>query len=224
MWRNLPIPLKPLALKAHQSTRSLQELGLVDAVMTPGISMSQVADDPAKSNEARLVERARNADSRAFEALYRAHSGRVYGLCLRMTGNPAEAEDCAQEAFIQAWTKLKAFRGDSAFGTWLHKVAVNVVLGRMRKSKREHDRIQAVADVQPPRESIGDTGGVRDLEEALDRLPKGARHVFVLNAVYGYSHDETGEMLGIAAGTSKAQLHRARRLLKQQLEPVSDAR
>ena len=165
-----------------------------------------------------LVERAQRADSRAFEELYRMHVDKIYGLCLRMTGNVAEAEDCAQEAFIQAWTKLDRFRGDSAFGTWMHAVAVNAVLGRMRKSKREHDRIQAVSDVAPVQESIGDSSGLRDLKEAVNRLPSGARHVFVLNAVYGYSHNETGDMLGIAAGTSKAQLHRAKRLLAQQLD------
>ena len=182
-----------------------------------------VTDKPAGNSEELLVERARQADSRAFETLYRAHSGRVYGLCLRMTGNAAEAEDCAQEAFIQAWNKLSSFRGDASFGTWIHRVAVNVVLGRMRSARREHDRIEAVSDVHPVRESIGDSGGVQDIEEALARLPSGARHVFVLHAVYGYSHEETGRMLDIAAGTSKAHLHRAKRLLKQQLEPASDA-
>lgn len=150
--------------------------------------------------------------------LYRRHVDKVYGLCLRMTGNAAEAEDCAQEAFIQAWTKLDKFRGDSAFGTWMHRVAVNAVLGRMRKSKREHDRIQAVSEVVSAPESIGDSGGLRDLEEAVNKLPSGARHVFVLHAVYGYSHEEAGNMLGIATGTSKAQLHRAKRLLQQQLD------
>jgi RNA polymerase sigma-70 factor (ECF subfamily) len=182
-----------------------------------------VAEKPAGNTEELLVARAKRADTRAFESLYRAHSGRVYGLCLRMTGNVAEAEDCAQEAFIQAWTKLDKFRGDSSFGTWLHRVAVNVVLGRMRSARREHDRVEAAGDVLPVRESIGDSGEVQDLEEALARLPSGARHVFVLHAVYGYSHEETGRMLDIAAGTSKAHLHRAKRLLKQQLEPVSNA-
>jgi RNA polymerase sigma-70 factor (ECF subfamily) len=164
------------------------------------------------------IRRAQRSDARAFEALYRLHIDKVYGLCLRMTGNVSEAEDCAQEAFIQAWNKLDRFRGDSAFSTWLHRIAVNTVLGRIRKSKREQDRIQAVADTRPAPLETGDSGELRDLAQAVDRLPQGARHVFVLHAVYGYSHDEAGKMLGIATGTSKAQLHRARKLLADQLK------
>ncbi len=170
------------------------------------------------ADEAAWIRQAQRSDARAFEALYRLHIDKVYGLCLRMTGNVSEAEDCAQEAFIQAWNKLNKFRGDSAFATWLHRIAVNTVLGRIRKSKREQDRIQTVADTRPAPLETGDTGELRDLVAAVDRLPEGARHVFVLNAVYGYTHDEAAGMLGIAAGTSKAQLHRARRLLAQQLE------
>jgi RNA polymerase sigma-70 factor (ECF subfamily) len=170
------------------------------------------------ADEQALIRRAQRSDARAFEALYRLHADKVYGLCLRMTGNVSEAEDCTQEAFILAWNKLDKFRGDSAFSTWLHRVAVNAVLGRIRKSKREQDRIQAVADTEPARTTAADTGELRDLAEAVDRLPEGARHVFVLHAVYGYTHDEAAGMLGIAAGTSKAQMHRARRLLAQQLE------
>ena len=169
-------------------------------------------------DERALIKKAQRSDARAFEALYKLHIDRVYGICLRMTGNVSEAEDCAQEAFIQAWKKMNKFRGDSAFSTWLHRVAVNSVLGRIRKSKREQDRILAVTDTAPPTVATGDTGELRDLSEAIDRLPKGARNVFVLHAVYGYSHNETGDMLGIAAGTSKAQLHRAKRLLAQQLK------
>jgi len=170
------------------------------------------------ADEAAWIRQAQRSDARAFEALYRLHIDKVYGLCLRMTGNVSEAEDCAQEAFIQAWNKLTKFRGDSAFATWLHRIAVNTVLGRIRKSKREQDRIQTVADTRPEPLNTGDTGELRDLVAAVDRLPEGARHVFVLHAVYGYTHDESASMLGIAAGTSKAQLHRARRLLTQQLE------
>lgn len=169
------------------------------------------------SEEENWIARAQRSDTRAFEALYRRHVDRVYGLCLRMTGSVSEAEDCTQEAFIQAWNKLRKFRGDSAFGTWLHRIAVNAVLGRMRKSRRERDRVKAAAEIAPAPASVGDTGNLRDLSDAVDRLPAGARHVFVLHAVYGYSHEEAGDMLGIAPGTSKAQLHRARRLLAQQL-------
>lgn len=170
------------------------------------------------ADEAAWIRQAQRADRKAFEALYRLHSDKVYGLCLRMTGNVSEAEDCTQDAFIQAWNKMQKFRGDSAFATWLHRIAVNTVLGRMRKSKREQDRIQAVADCSPSPLSTTDSGELRDLSEAIERLPAGARHAFVLHAVYGYSHNETGDMLGIAPGTSKAQLHRARRLLTQQLK------
>jgi RNA polymerase sigma-70 factor (ECF subfamily) len=176
-----------------------------------------VLQNPGLTDEADWIVKAQRADTQAFEALYRMHVDRIYGLCLRMTGSVAEAEDCTQEAFIQAWNKLDKFRGDSAFSTWLHRIAVNAVLGRMRKSKRERDRIQAAEALEASPLSVTDSGDMRDLSEAVDRLPEGARHVFVLYAVYGYSHDETGRMLGIKAGTSKAQLHRARRLLTQQL-------
>ena len=178
------------------------------------------AFNAGQSEEEGLIDRARNGDSRAFEALYRRNVDKVYGLCLRMTGNVGEAEDCAQEAFIQAWRQLDKFRGDSAFSTWLHRIAVNAVLGRMRKSKREQDRIKLVSEeaTVTATVAVADTGELRDLAEAVGRLPEGARHVFVLNAVYGYSHEEASSMLGIAVGTSKAQLHRARRMLSQQLE------
>ncbi len=175
-------------------------------------------NEPGMTDEANWILRAQRADAKAFESLYRLHVDKVYGLCLRMTGNVAEAEDCTQEAFIQAWNKLDKFRGDSAFGTWIHRIAVNSVLGRMRKSKRERDRIQLASEEVLSPASISDDGELRDLSDAVNRLPEGARHVFVLYGVYGYSHEEAGDMLGIAVGTSKAQLHRARRLLAQQLE------
>lgn len=172
----------------------------------------------AQLDEARWIKQAKAADARAFEALYRMHVDKVYGLCLRMTGNVSEAEDCVQEAFIQAWNKLAKFRGDSAFSTWLHRIAVNTVLGRMRKSKRERDRIQAAAEAAPPPVVVEDDGSLRDLSEAVGRLPEGARHVFVLSGIYGYSHEEASNMLGIAVGTSKAQLHRARQMLARDLK------
>jgi len=183
-----------------------------------GMATAPDADIRADAaDEASLIERSKASDPKAFERLYRQHVDKVYGLCLRMTGNPGEAEDCAQEAFIQAWRQLGKFRGDSAFSTWLHRIAVNAVLGRMRKSKREQERIQVVAERSPHQPLAVDSGELRDLAAAVDRLPTGARHVFVLNAVYGYSHEEAGRMLGIAVGTSKAQLHRARRMLSEAL-------
>jgi RNA polymerase sigma-70 factor (ECF subfamily) len=171
------------------------------------------------ADEAAWIRQAQRADAPAFEKLYRLHVDRVYGLCLRMTGNVSEAEDCTQDAFIQAWNKLTKFRGDSTFSTWLHRIAVNSVLGRMRKSRRERDRIDAAAELAAPALVTGDDGELRDLAGAIERLPEGARHVFVLQAVYGYSHNEVSKMLGIATGTSKAQLHRARKLLMEELQP-----
>ncbi len=191
---------------------------LLTAVSSDYSQAMTTASTNAPADERALIEQAKRSDARAFETLYRLHIDKVYGICLRMTGNVSEAEDCAQEAFIQAWNKLQKFRGESAFSTWLHRIAVNTVLGRIRKSKREQDRIMAVTEDAPPPVEMGDTGEMRDLSEAVDRLPEGARNVFVLHAIYGYSHDEAGEMLGIATGTSKAQLHRARRLLAQQLK------
>jgi RNA polymerase sigma-70 factor (ECF subfamily) len=175
-------------------------------------------DSNSAADEAAWIRQAQRASAPAFEKLYRLHVDKVYGLCLRMTGNVSEAEDCTQDAFIQAWKKLTKFRGDSAFSTWLHRVAVNTVLGRMRKSKRERDRIDAAAELAAPPLASCDDGELQDLAGAIERLPEGARHVFVLHAVYGYSHAEAGEMLGIATGTSKAQLHRARRLLMEELQ------
>jgi len=200
-----------------------REISPLEALLTApasDYSPQMVAlNKPEITDEADWIARAQRSDARAFESLYRMHIDKVYGICLRMTGIVAEAEDCAQETFIQAWNKLDRFRGDSAFATWLHRIAVNAVLGRMRKSKREQDRIQIATEVSASAASAAaDTGELRDLSDAVDRLPQGARHVFVLYAVYGYSHNEASKMLGIAPGTSKAQLHRARRLLAQQLK------
>jgi RNA polymerase sigma-70 factor (ECF subfamily) len=163
--------------------------------------------------ERRLLERARRGDQAAFEGIYRAHVGRVYGLCLRMLQDPAAAEDCAQEAFISAWRNLKTFEGRSAIGTWLHRIAVNMVLGRTRRK-------EPVVHTAEPEEAAGahlpafaDALEVLDLEQLIASLPEGARHVLVLQTIYGYTHEETAEFLGIAVGTCKAQLHRARKLL-----------
>lgn len=165
------------------------------------------------------LARARRGDTVAFERLYKAYVGRIYGLCLRMTGNRALAEDCTQEAFINAWKGLKEFQSRSAFGTWLHRIAVNAVLGRARRGELELEPELDDSKPTPASQIVpSDDLALDDLEKILLRLPGGARSVVVLYGVYGYSHEETAEMLGIAVGTCKAQLHRARHLLKGHMQ------
>ena len=156
---------------------------------------------------------------RAFERLYRQHSGKVMGLCLRMTRRRDVAEDCVQQTFIRAWRSLAAFEGRSAFGTWLHRIAVNEVLTQARNhGTRSESDDDAVSDAHATDgERDYDAGEVMDMERALATLPAGSRHVVVLQAIYGYSHEECADMLGIAVGTCKAQLHRGRRLLRERM-------
>ncbi len=171
--------------------------------------------------EARLVREAAGGSIAAFEGLYRRYERRIYALCLRMTGSPDQAEDCVQETFVQAWQKLASFEGRSAFGTWLHRIAVNKVLSVQRHDSRR-PRLTSVdetlSDPYGAAPATVDAGAQMDLEQAIGRLPDGARNVFVLHAVHGYSHEETAGMLGVAVGTCKAQLHRARRLLGERLD------
>jgi RNA polymerase sigma-70 factor (ECF subfamily) len=159
---------------------------------------------------------ARRGDTAAFERLYKAHVGRIYGLCLRMTGNRAMADDCTQETFISAWKGLQSFENRSAFGTWLHRIAVNSVLGRGRRG--DLDSVPELDETRSAQVVPNDQMEIEDLEKMLEKLPGGARSVVVLYGVYGYSHEETADMLGIAVGTCKAQLHRARHLLKGQMQ------
>lgn len=182
------------------------------------MTLAQVEDSPIDW-EGALVERARAGDTRAFERLYREHTGRVYGLCLRMTREPHTAEDCTQETFINAWRALARFETRSSFGTWLHRIAVNVALAKRRKVARD----EPVADVEVEEEGVeGDWTletpvEVQEIEAAIGTLPEGARDALVLHALYGYSHTEAAQMLGVAEGTCKAQLHRARKLLRERL-------
>jgi len=173
------------------------------------------------AEERRLVEDAAGGSQVAFERLYRLHVNRVHGLCLRMTAQRETAEDCTQEAFVQAWRSLDRFERRSSFGTWLHRIAVNAVLAHQRR------RVESLGAEASAEESMAEThadaaahdhvlGG--DLEAAIASLPAGARHVLVLAAIHGYSHEETAAMLGIAVGTCKAQLHRARQLLEARLQ------
>jgi len=189
-----------------------------------GTHSSALTADRSPLSDSALVAAARKGDMKAFERLYRLHSGKVMGLCLRMTRRRDVAEDCVQQTFIRAWRSLAAFEGRSAFGTWLHRIAVNEVLTHERNhgTRAESDEeavedAQAVQAVPVESQRAYDAGEVMDVERALATLPPGSRHVVVLQTVYGYSHEEVAEMLGIAVGTCKAQLHRARHLLSRRL-------
>ena len=161
---------------------------------------------------------AAGGNPQAFERLYRCHHGRVHSLALRMAG-VEWAEDLTQEVFIRAWTKLGTFRGESSFGTWLHRLAVSLVLSRretLRRRQQRHLPDVGLLDRLPARESH--PGLAMDFEAAIQRLPEGAKQVFVLYEVEGYPHAEVAELMGISPGTSKSQLHRARRMLREYLK------
>ena len=161
---------------------------------------------------------AAEGDNEAFERLYRSHVDRIYSLALRMTGEEL-AEDLTQEVFIRAWKKLGSFRGDARFGTWLHRLAVNHILSRretVRKREARHVTGQGIRDASTaPRRRAAADG--MDIESARQTLPSRAKEVFVLYDVEGYAHEEIAEMTGVSVGTSKSQLHRARKLLREQL-------
>ena len=166
-----------------------------------------------------VVRRAQAGDQDAFHTLYREHAGRVYALCLRLSGDRAAAEELTQDVFVRVWQKLRTFRGESAFSTWVHRLATNVALMAQRSRARRERRVNPVEDPAIYDRGVAPTAGARiDLDQALARLPNGAREVFVLHDVEGYGHAEIGRLLGIAEGTSKAQLFRARRLLRGMLD------
>jgi len=176
---------------------------------------SQDAPNPVPA----LVGRARDGDFTAYERLYHRHVGGIYALCLRMTADPAGAEDLTQQAFIRGWERLDTFRGESEFAAWLRRIAVNVVLSDRRSRGRRFE--QAVDDPEaletPQRTASPASIGAIDLDRAIAGLPQRAREVFVLHDVEGYRHAEIAKLLEIAVGTSKTQLHRARRLLREVL-------
>lgn len=179
-----------------------------------------------------LAQSAAAGDMSAFEELYERHNRRVYSLCLRMTQNVTEAEDLAQEAFIQLYRKIGSFRGDSAFTTWLHRLTVNQVLMHFRKRSVKLEKI--TEEGETPEQTVVGTGNPNQmpivdriaLDQAIAQLPPGYRAVFVLHDVEGHEHEEIAKMLGVAVGTSKSQLHKARMKLrgllkKQNPEPLA---
>jgi len=177
--------------------------------------VSEAAVSEAGVDEQLLVERAKQNDYRAYEQLYRLHVGRVYAVCFRLSNDRDMAEDLTQEAFVLGWRKLSSFRGDSAFGSWLYRIATNTVISYLRKQKPFLNSLDI--DEHDNREHRDDLENQLTLEQAIAELPDGARTVFVLYSLEGYTHEEIAKMLKIAVGSSKAQLHRARQLLKQQI-------
>jgi RNA polymerase sigma-70 factor (ECF subfamily) len=162
-------------------------------------------------------------DRQAFERLYRKHVNRVFSLCARMVADRTRAEELTQDVFVRAWEKLHLFRGESSFATWLHRLAVNVVLNDRKTEGRRRNRFEEEDEEHGMDGYAGVVGmplapgDLLDLEEAITRLPPGARRVFTLHDVEGYKHEEIAEMLGVTTGATKAQLHRARLLLREAL-------
>ncbi len=179
--------------------------------------------------EADAIRLAQKGDANAFERLYQLHNRRVYSLCLRMVGNPAAAEDLAQEAFLQLFRKIQTFRGESAFSTWLHRLTVNVVLMRLRRKNVIESSLDELAEQDEESGSAPREVGAADLqlsgsvdrvnlERAVGHLPPGYRAVFLLHDVEGYEHNEIADMLGCSIGNSKSQLHKARTRLRELLQ------
>ncbi|MGH8369612.1 MAG: RNA polymerase sigma factor [Gammaproteobacteria bacterium] len=178
------------------------------------------ARSEGRDQESGTLARARDGEVAAFEQLYRHHAGRVYAVCLRILAERSAAEECTQDAFLKAWDALAEFRGESSFGTWLTRIAINVALQRLRRERRHLQVIQPDAgefmDTFPAPDTMPDTD--MDMEQLIAGLPPAARAVFVLHAIEGYSHEEIAGMTGIATGTCKAHVHRARQLLQARLQ------
>ncbi len=177
--------------------------------------------------EAEAIRLAQMGDKDAFEHLYRMHSRRVYGLCLRMTGNPVEAQDLTQDAFLQLFRKIHSFRGESSFSTWLHRLTVNIVLMRFRKkrypevslddpSSSDHESGPNL-EISVPDLRVRGTVDRLLIERAINGLPDGYKLMFVLHDIQGYGHDEIAQILGCSIGNSKSQLHKARMRMRELL-------
>lgn len=174
----------------------------------------------ARAEDMALVERCRRGDLAAFEELYRAHAGKLFSVACRLLGNATDAEDLLQEIFLSAHRKLEGFRGESALGTWLYRLATNHCLDHLRSRAARMNQVTDALDDEPSQANVGSRGLAEqtvtkmDLERALARLPEGCRAAFVLHDVEGLEHREVAEALGIAEGTSKSQVHKARQRLR----------
>ncbi len=195
---------------------------------------SAQAGKPLKPDAPSLKEAIRLAqqgDAAAFETIYQLHSRRVYALCLRMSGDPVEAEDLTQEAFLQLFRKIHTFRGESAFSSWMHRLTANIVLMRFRKKRPVPVSLEEMTRPDDEKDRPTFEIGVPDLRltglfdrinlhAALEQLPQGYKSMFLLHDVHGYEHNEIADMLGCSVGNSKSQLHKARKRLRELLHQV----
>lgn len=182
--------------------------------------LARSSADASISRDASSTTRAQRGDVDAFEELYKAHASRVYALCLRLTADSAKARELTQDVFVRAWEALPEFRGEANITTWLHRIAVNAMLMQRRTERRRTARVALADDDTDDAGAVAagatppmDVATAIDLERAVAALPPGVRRAFVLHDVEGYSHEEIARMTGLAAGTLRAQLHRARQLL-----------
>ena len=215
-----------LARNARQRVRSASTQ---QAATNPAQAERPLKPDAASLKEA--IRLAQQGDAAAFETIYQLHSRRVYALCLRMTGDPVEAEDLTQEAFLQLFRKIHTFRGESAFSSWMHRLTVNIVLMRFRKKRPVPVSLEEMTRPDDEKDRPTFEIGVPDLRltglfdrinlhAALERLPQGYKSMFLLHDVHGYEHNEIASMLGCSVGNSKSQLHKARKRLRELLHDV----
>jgi RNA polymerase sigma-70 factor (ECF subfamily) len=197
-------------------------MSTAEAIVTsPSVAPREVT--PQRTPDFALAQRAARGDMQAFEELFRLHRRLVYGLCLRMTQDVAEAEDVTQEVFVLLFRKIGGFRGEASFTTWLHRLTVNQVLMRFRKNKSrredalEDEDLQSHESVRPVSPKAAQLLDRITLESAIAKLPPGYRAAFILHDVEGYEHEEVARILGCAVGTSKSQLHKARTKLRKLL-------
>ena len=228
--------MKTLAKTAYGHLRpSLRDLKAggaplrpVRSPVTPQPVKPLKQDNPSLKEAIRLAQ---HGDAAAFETIYQIHSRRVYSLCLRMIGDPAEAEDLTQEAFLQLFRKIHTFRGESAFSSWLHRLTANIVLMRFRKKRPvavsldellrpDNEKERPILEVGTPDLRLTGLFDRINLHAALEKLPDGYKHMFLLHDVHGYEHNEIATMLGCSVGNSKSQLHKARKRLRELLHEL----
>lgn len=222
-------PLRGAARAAARRTRRRSEVGAQAGARATGVAGKPLKPDAdALRSAIRLAQR---GDAAAFETLYQLHSRRVYALCLRMIGDPVEAEDLTQEAFLQLFRKIHTFRGESAFSSWLHRLTANIVLMRFRKkrpvqisldevTRHDDEKERPVLEIGVPDLRMSGLFDRVNLHAALEKLPEGYRSMFLLHDVHGYEHNEIAGILGCSVGNSKSQLHKARKRLRELLPDV----